>query len=81
MRVAQEEIFGPVVCVVPFDTEQEAASLANGTEFELAGAIWTTDVRLEDCSVATRLFRITQAIRVYSSCDDTNPARFSAWSS
>ncbi len=46
-----------MVCVVPFDTEEEAASLANGTEFGLAGAIWTTDVRLEDCSVATRLFR------------------------
>lgn len=45
MRVAQEEIFGPVVCVMPFDTEEEAVALANGTEFGLAGAIWTDDVR------------------------------------
>lgn len=45
MRVAQEEIFGPVVCVMPFDTEEEAVKLANGTEFGLAGAIWTRDVR------------------------------------
>lgn len=45
MRVAQEEIFGPVVCVIPFDTEDEAVELANGTEFGLAGAVWTDDVR------------------------------------
>jgi len=45
MRVAQEEIFGPVVCVLPFDTEEEAIALANGTEFGLAAAIWTRDVR------------------------------------
>ena len=45
MRVAQEEIFGPVVCVLPFDTEEEAIELANATEFGLAGAIWTNDVR------------------------------------
>jgi acyl-CoA reductase-like NAD-dependent aldehyde dehydrogenase len=45
MRVAQEEIFGPVVCVLPFDSEEEAVELANATEFGLAGAIWTNDVR------------------------------------
>ena len=45
MRVAQEEIFGPVVCVLPFDTEEEAIKLANATDFGLAGAIWTNDVR------------------------------------
>jgi acyl-CoA reductase-like NAD-dependent aldehyde dehydrogenase len=45
MRLAQEEIFGPVVCVLPFGTEGEAVELANGTEFGLAGAIWTNDVR------------------------------------
>ena len=45
MRIAQEEIFGPVVCVIPFGTEEEAIQLANATEFGLAGAIWTNDVR------------------------------------
>jgi acyl-CoA reductase-like NAD-dependent aldehyde dehydrogenase len=44
MRIAQEEIFGPVVCVMPFDSEEEAVDLANGTEFGLAGAVWTKDV-------------------------------------
>jgi hypothetical protein len=41
MRIAQEEIFGPVVCVISFDSEEEAINLANGTEFGLATSIWT----------------------------------------
>lgn len=44
MRIAQEEIFGPVVCVIPFDSEDEAIALANGTEFGLATSIWTRDI-------------------------------------
>ncbi|HWW48681.1 MAG TPA: aldehyde dehydrogenase [Xanthobacteraceae bacterium] len=44
MRIAQEEIFGPVVCVIPFDTEEEAIAIANGTEFGLATSIWTRDI-------------------------------------
>lgn len=39
--IAQEEIFGPVVSVIPFDDEEEALALANGTRFGLAGAVWT----------------------------------------
>jgi 5-carboxymethyl-2-hydroxymuconic-semialdehyde dehydrogenase len=45
MRIFQEEIFGPVVCVTPFDTESEAVSLANGTRYGLAAYIWTSDLR------------------------------------
>ena len=43
MRVCQEETFGPVVAVMPFDTLEEAIALNNGTEFGLIASIWTRD--------------------------------------
>ncbi|MFY0620611.1 MAG: aldehyde dehydrogenase family protein [Pelagimonas sp.] len=41
--LAQEEIFGPVQVIIPFDTEDEAVAIANGTEFGLVASIWTRD--------------------------------------
>jgi 5-carboxymethyl-2-hydroxymuconic-semialdehyde dehydrogenase len=44
MRIFREEIFGPVVCVTPFDDEAEAVALANSTAYGLAAYIWTRDL-------------------------------------
>jgi aldehyde dehydrogenase (NAD+) len=42
-RMAQEEIFGPVQAVIPFDDEAEALAIANGTAFGLVAGVWTRD--------------------------------------
>ncbi len=41
--LAQEEIFGPAVVVIPFDTEEEAVAIANGTDYGLVAGVWTTN--------------------------------------
>ncbi|HZH10705.1 MAG TPA: aldehyde dehydrogenase [Microvirga sp.] len=60
MRVAQEEIFGPVLVVVPFDDEDEALRLANDTIYGLAAAVWTSDM-----SKANRFSRALKAGTVW----------------
>ncbi|AKK28068.1 aldehyde dehydrogenase [Mycobacterium sp. EPa45] len=42
-RIAQEEIFGPVLAVIPYDSDDEAVALANDSEFGLAGTVWSSD--------------------------------------
>ncbi|ALV30411.1 5-carboxymethyl-2-hydroxymuconate semialdehyde dehydrogenase [Pannonibacter phragmitetus] len=54
MRIAQEEIFGPVLTAIPFKDEAEALALANDVAYGLSGYLWTSDV--------TRAFRFTQAL-------------------
>jgi 4-(gamma-glutamylamino)butanal dehydrogenase len=60
MRVAQEEIFGPVVVVIPFEDEAEATRLANDTIYGLGAAVWTADM-----NVAHRLSRAIKAGTVW----------------
>ncbi len=59
-RIAQEEIFGPVQAVIPFDDEAEASAIANGTAFGLVAGVWT-----RDGSRALRLARKLQCGQVF----------------
>jgi (Z)-2-((N-methylformamido)methylene)-5-hydroxybutyrolactone dehydrogenase len=45
MRIAQEEVFGPVLSVIPFENEEEAIRIANDTMYGLAAGVWTTNIR------------------------------------
>jgi aldehyde dehydrogenase (NAD+) len=44
MKIAQEEIFGPVLCIIPFETEKEVIAMANDTIYGLGAGLWTNDV-------------------------------------
>ncbi|OBF28002.1 aldehyde dehydrogenase [Mycobacterium sp. ACS4331] len=62
---AQEEIFGPVLVVLPFDTTEEAVAIANGTPYGLAASVWTTDL-----STAHTVSRDIRAGTVFVNCYD-----------
>ncbi|AWB08604.1 aldehyde dehydrogenase (plasmid) [Azospirillum humicireducens] len=69
MRIFQEEIFGPVVAVTTFETEEEALAIANDSEFGLGAGVWTRD--------GSRYFRMGRAIqagRVWTNCYHLYPA-------
>jgi len=59
LRIAREEIFGPVVTLIPFDTEENAVALANDSSYGLAAAVWAaTDERARDVARRVRAGRI-----------------------
>jgi betaine-aldehyde dehydrogenase len=64
MRIAREEIFGPVLCVIPYDGEDEAVRIANDSEYGLAGTVWTADVE-HGVDVARRVRTGTVGINQY----------------
>lgn len=54
MRIAREEIFGPVLCILPFGSEEEAVALANDTPYGLSGAVWADSIE-QAADIARRL--------------------------
>ncbi len=54
MRIAQEEIFGPVLCFIKFKTEEEVINMANESDYGLGGAVWTKDIN--------RAFRVASGV-------------------
>ena len=67
MRVAQEEIFGPVLAVLEFETAEEAIAIANGTRYGLGAAVWTRDL-----STAHLTARALRAGTVWVNCYDAS---------
>ncbi|MGL4280082.1 MAG: aldehyde dehydrogenase family protein, partial [Albidovulum sp.] len=71
-RLAQAEVFGPVLAVMPFDNEDEAVAIANGTDYGLAAAVWTGSL-----SRAHRMVRRLRAgivhVNTYGGSDLTVP--------
>jgi len=65
MRVVQEEIFGPVLVVIPFDSEEHGIALANDNPFGLAASVFTRDI-----SRATRVTRCLEAGTVWINTHD-----------
>ncbi len=71
-RLAMDEVFGPVLAVIPFDSEEEAVAIANGSDYGLASAVWTANL-----SRAHRMVRALQAgvvhVNTYGGADGTVP--------
>jgi gamma-glutamyl-gamma-aminobutyraldehyde dehydrogenase len=72
MRIAREEIFGPVISTIPFDDEREAIALANDTDYGLAASVYTRDLDTA-IRVARSLRAGTVGVNAYSEGDVTTP--------
>jgi aldehyde dehydrogenase (NAD+) len=65
MRIAREEIFGPVLAVIPFEDERDAVRIANDSEYGLAGSVWTSDAE-RGMDVAKRVRAGTFGVNQYT---------------
>jgi acyl-CoA reductase-like NAD-dependent aldehyde dehydrogenase len=62
-RIAQEEVFGPVLCVIPFDTEADAVRIANETRYGLAGGVWSASL-----DTALRVVKSVRTGKMFVNC-------------
>ena len=72
MRIAQEEVFGPVLSVIPFDTEDEAVAIANDTLYGLAAGVWTSSIK-RALAMSERLEAGTVWINTYRAVSYMSP--------
>jgi acyl-CoA reductase-like NAD-dependent aldehyde dehydrogenase len=72
MKIAQEEIFGPVLSCIAFATPEEAAAIANGTEYGLVAAVWTRDIKLAH-RMAAEIKAGSVWINTYNGFDSGSP--------
>jgi betaine-aldehyde dehydrogenase len=72
MTIAREEIFGPVLSVIPFDTDDDAVRIANESDYGLSGSVWTGD-RDRGVGVAKRVRTGTYAVNAGMTIDLRNP--------
>jgi acyl-CoA reductase-like NAD-dependent aldehyde dehydrogenase len=72
MRIAQEEVFGPVLAVIPFEDEDDAISIANDVAYGLAAGVWTQNMR-RALTMAERLQAGTVWINTYRAVSYTSP--------
>lgn len=72
MTLAREEVFGPILSIIPFDSEEDALRIANATPYGLASAVWTANL-----SRAHRMVRGVNAgvvhVNTYGGADNTVP--------
>ncbi len=72
MRIAQEEVFGPVLAVIPFEDEEDALSIANDVDYGLAAGVWTNNLR-RSLYMADKLQAGTVWVNTYRSTSYTTP--------
>ncbi|WP_028217088.1 aldehyde dehydrogenase [Paraburkholderia oxyphila] len=83
MRIAQEEVFGPVLSVIRFDTEEEAISIANDVRFGLGAGVWTSDIgrafrmaeRIESGTVWVNTYRAVSYLSPFGGYKDSGLGR------